>query len=104
MMSRLFEWFTGQGELIQAAMIGRYSSEIEPDVAKLILKQSWPVRNRPEAPRTAQSLENRIRRVPVDSGFTFLPERFWNGVATDGGEAAGGQSRRSPFDNATKFL
>lgn len=39
MMSRLVEWFAGQPELIQAAVMGRYPGEIEADVAKLILKK-----------------------------------------------------------------
>ena len=39
MMSRVVEWFAAQGELIQSACLGRYPSEIEPDVAKLILKR-----------------------------------------------------------------
>jgi hypothetical protein len=39
MMSRLVEWFAGQNELIQAAVMGHYPSEIESDVAKLILKR-----------------------------------------------------------------
>jgi hypothetical protein len=39
MMSRLVEWFSSQSELIQAAAIGRYPGEIEPDIAKLILKR-----------------------------------------------------------------
>jgi hypothetical protein len=39
MMSRLVEWFASQNELIQSAMIGRYPSEIEGDIAKLILKK-----------------------------------------------------------------
>jgi hypothetical protein len=39
MMSRLVEWFASQGELIQSACLGRYPSEVEPDVAKLILKR-----------------------------------------------------------------
>jgi len=39
MMSRLVEWFAGQNELVQAAVLGRYPADIEPDVAKLILKR-----------------------------------------------------------------
>jgi len=37
--SRLMEWFAGQPEVIQAAVLGRYPEEIESDVAKLILKR-----------------------------------------------------------------
>jgi hypothetical protein len=39
MMSRVIEWFAGQGEMIQAACLGRYPSEVEPEVAMLILKR-----------------------------------------------------------------
>lgn len=39
MMSRLVEFFAGQNELLQSAMIGRYPGEIEGDIAKLILKR-----------------------------------------------------------------
>jgi hypothetical protein len=39
MMSRLVEWFAGQNELIQGAVMGHYPGEIEADVAKLILKR-----------------------------------------------------------------
>jgi hypothetical protein len=39
MMSRLVEWFAAQNELIQAAVLRHYPSEIEADVAKLILKR-----------------------------------------------------------------
>ena len=39
MMSRLVEWFADQNELVQSAIVGRYPSEIEADVAKLILKR-----------------------------------------------------------------
>ena len=37
--SRLVEWFAGQSELVQAAILGQYPSEIESDVAKLILQK-----------------------------------------------------------------
>jgi hypothetical protein len=37
--SRLVEWFAGQSELIQAAILGQYPAEIESDVAKLILQK-----------------------------------------------------------------
>jgi hypothetical protein len=37
--SRLFEWFAKQSELIQAAVLGQYPSEIEADVAEMILKR-----------------------------------------------------------------
>jgi hypothetical protein len=39
MMSRLVEWYAGQNELIQGAVMGHYPSEIQGDVAKLILKK-----------------------------------------------------------------
>jgi hypothetical protein len=38
MMSRVVEWFAGQNELVQAAVLGRYPGEIG-DVARLILKR-----------------------------------------------------------------
>jgi hypothetical protein len=37
--SRLVEWFASQPETIQSAVLNRYPSEIEVDVAKLILKR-----------------------------------------------------------------
>jgi hypothetical protein len=37
--SRLVEWFAGQSELVQAAVLGQYPAEIEGDVAKLILQK-----------------------------------------------------------------
>ena len=37
--SRLVEWFAGQSEAVQAAILGQYPSEIEGDVAKLILQK-----------------------------------------------------------------
>lgn len=39
MMSRLVEWFAGQHEMIQSATIGRFPSQIQEDVAKLILQK-----------------------------------------------------------------
>ena len=39
MMSRLVEWFASQSEHIQSAVMGHYPSDLEPDVAKLILKR-----------------------------------------------------------------
>jgi methyl coenzyme M reductase beta subunit len=39
MTSRMIEWFAGQSELIQAAVLGRYPKEIEVDIAKLILQR-----------------------------------------------------------------
>jgi hypothetical protein len=38
-ISRLVEWFAGQSDLIQAAVLGRYPPEIEADVAKLLLER-----------------------------------------------------------------
>ena len=37
--SRLVEWFTRQPETIQAAVLGQYPKEIEPDVVRLILER-----------------------------------------------------------------
>jgi hypothetical protein len=37
--SRMVEWFATQPETIQSAVLRRYPSEIEVDVAKLILKK-----------------------------------------------------------------
>lgn len=37
--SRMVEWFANQPETIQSAVLRRYPSEIEVDVAKLILKK-----------------------------------------------------------------
>jgi hypothetical protein len=37
--SRLVEWFSGQSELVQAAVLGQYPAEIESDVARLILQK-----------------------------------------------------------------
>lgn len=39
LMSRLVEWLTTQEKGLQAAALGRYPRQIEPDVAKLILKR-----------------------------------------------------------------
>jgi hypothetical protein len=39
MMSRVVEWFANQDELIQSAVLGRFPSEIEQDIAKLVLKR-----------------------------------------------------------------
>jgi hypothetical protein len=39
MLSRLVEWFAGESEMIQAAVLGQYPREIEADVAKIILKR-----------------------------------------------------------------
>ena len=38
-MSRLVTWFSEQPDLIQAAVLGHYPSDIEHDVAKLILRK-----------------------------------------------------------------
>jgi len=37
--SRIIEWFSGQTELVQAAILGHYPAEIQADIAKLILKR-----------------------------------------------------------------
>ena len=39
LLSRLVEWFAHQNDMIQASVLGQYPSEIEADVAKLILKR-----------------------------------------------------------------
>jgi hypothetical protein len=39
LLSRLVEWFSHQTDMIQAAVLGQYPSEIQADIAKLILKQ-----------------------------------------------------------------
>jgi hypothetical protein len=36
--SRLIEWFAGQSEGVQAAVLGQYPKEIEADVARLLLE------------------------------------------------------------------
>jgi hypothetical protein len=38
-LSRIVNWFAAQPETIQAAILGRYPVEIEPDVAKLLLER-----------------------------------------------------------------
>ena len=38
-LSRIVQWFAAQPETIQAAILGRYPVEIEPDVAKLLLER-----------------------------------------------------------------
>lgn len=35
--SRLVEWFAGQSEGVQAAILGQYPKELEADVARLLL-------------------------------------------------------------------
>ena len=37
--SRLIEWFANQPDTIQAAILGRYPKEIEPEIARLILNR-----------------------------------------------------------------
>ncbi len=37
--SRLMEWFAQQTDSVQAAILGQYPAEIEPDVARIILKR-----------------------------------------------------------------
>lgn len=39
MMSRLVEWFANQDPLIQGAVMGHYPTEIEADIARLIMKR-----------------------------------------------------------------
>ncbi|HVT88681.1 MAG TPA: hypothetical protein VHD56_07515 [Tepidisphaeraceae bacterium] len=38
MMSRLVEWFSKQNETVRAAAVLQYPSEIQADIAKVILK------------------------------------------------------------------
>jgi hypothetical protein len=38
-LSRIVQWFAKQPETIQAAILGRYPVEIEPDIAKLLLER-----------------------------------------------------------------
>ena len=38
-LSRLVQWFAAQPDTIQAAILGRYPTEIEQDVAKLLLQR-----------------------------------------------------------------
>jgi hypothetical protein len=38
-LSRIVQWFAQQPETIQAAILGRYPAEIEPDVARLVLER-----------------------------------------------------------------
>jgi hypothetical protein len=47
--SRLVEWFASQPETIQSAVLRRYPTEIETDVAKLLLKKLAEKRAQPEA-------------------------------------------------------
>jgi hypothetical protein len=35
--SRLVEWFADQSDMLQAAILGHYPREIEPDIARIIL-------------------------------------------------------------------
>jgi hypothetical protein len=37
LMSRLVEWFAGQDELMQSAVLGRSWSEEKPDTGKMVL-------------------------------------------------------------------
>ena len=39
MLSRLVEWFAGQSEMIQHAVLGHYPLDIQNEIAKLILKR-----------------------------------------------------------------
>jgi hypothetical protein len=38
-LSRIVQWFAQQPETIQAAILGRYPTEIQPDVARLLLER-----------------------------------------------------------------
>ena len=38
-MSRLVKWFNAQPDSIQGAILGRYPKDVEPDIAKLILRR-----------------------------------------------------------------
>jgi hypothetical protein len=37
--SRLVEWFAQQSEMLQAAVLGHYPKELEPEIAELILQR-----------------------------------------------------------------
>lgn len=39
MLSRLVEWFAGQPEVIQAAVLGHYPADVQADIARIILKR-----------------------------------------------------------------
>jgi hypothetical protein len=39
MISRMVEWFAGQSDMIQAAVLRQYPAELEADIAKLIIKR-----------------------------------------------------------------
>jgi hypothetical protein len=39
LMSRLTEWFVNEDELIQALVVGRYPSQLQTDIAKLLLRK-----------------------------------------------------------------
>jgi hypothetical protein len=39
MMSRLVDWFAGQDELMQSAVLGRVWSEQKPDTARMVLER-----------------------------------------------------------------
>ena len=38
-MSRMVEWFSEQGEVVQAAIMGLYPKDIRADIARLILEK-----------------------------------------------------------------
>jgi hypothetical protein len=38
-LSRIVQWFSAQPQTIQAAVLGLYPSEIQPDIAAMILKR-----------------------------------------------------------------
>jgi len=38
-MSRMVEWFSGEGEVVQAAIMGLYPTDIRGDIARLILEK-----------------------------------------------------------------
>jgi hypothetical protein len=38
-MSRMVEWFSEQGEVVQAAIMGLYPTDIRADIARLILEK-----------------------------------------------------------------
>jgi hypothetical protein len=58
-MSRMIEWFTGQSELIQANVLGRYPVEIQDEVARLILRRMYP---NDDAAEGSMSDERRARQ------------------------------------------
>lgn len=45
MLSRMVEWFAGQSDMIQSAVLGQYPVEIQAEIATLILKRMKGVKS-----------------------------------------------------------